>query len=141
MATGYLSLKLETESTKALAEKFATHPQVLCHHMTLSFGSHELSALPPAFAGSNRGNSFTLKVIGFARSNAIEAVAVGLVQKDGSVVTEGISSNKIPHVTVALVPELAKPVQSNDLLAAGYDVIADGLELKAVLEVIEFAKK
>lgn len=143
MATGYLSLKLTAESSKALADAFAfaDHSKVLCHHMTLSFGSHELSALPPAFTGSNPGDSFTLKVLGFARSDSIGAVAVGLVRPDNSVVTAGISSNDIPHVTVSLVPGLATPVQSNALLAAGYQEITDGLVLNLTLEVVEFAKK
>ena len=140
MATGYLSLVLDSESSERLAQAYATLPEIYCHHMTVVFGTHELSALPPALAGSQPGDSFTLKVIGFARSNSIEAVAVGLFV-DGQIVTEGISSNDIPHVTVALVPGQATAFQSNALLGNGYETVADGLVLKATLKVVKFEPK
>lgn len=141
MVTGYLSLRLTAESTQALATQFASHPKVFCHHMTLIYGTHELSALPTAFADAKPGDTFTLRVLGFARSSVIEAVAVGLVRPDGSVVVDGISDNRVPHITVALVPELAKPSQSNALLEQGFEQITGGLELTAELVVVKFEQK
>lgn len=132
---GYFALVLTAESKAALLSKFATLPQQVGHHMTVRFGTDNPADLPPAFTPEDMGRTFLLRVLGFKRrdDNGIEAVAVALL-RDGRLVTEGITTNKVPHVTVALDPQLAKPVQSNALLESGFDPLPDGLDLIAVLK-------
>lgn len=137
MATGYLSLVLTPQSAKVLAKTYATLEKIVCHHMTIVFGTHELEALPETLKGAQPGDSFTLRVFGIARSATIEAAAVGLV-RDGKIVIAGISNNTIPHITISLVPGKAKPVESNDLLEEGFFLVADGPELEAELKVTKF---
>lgn len=131
---GYFALVLTEESKAALAARYATLPEVICHHLTVRFGTDDPADLPEAFGPSDLGASFALKVIGFKtrEDSGIQAVAVALL-RDGQLRVSGISANTVPHITVALNPALAKPVQSNALLEAGYYPVEEGPELTAVL--------
>lgn len=133
---GYFAIVLSPESEQALAAAFATLSKRFSHHMTVVFGTDSPTDLPAAFSADDLGNEVTLKVIGFRTraDNGIQAVAVALV-RNGSTVVEGISANAVPHITVALDPSLAKPVDSNALLMDGFEQM-DGMELTGVLQHI-----
>lgn len=132
---GYFALVLTQESKAALLSKHATLSQRVGHHMTLRFGTDDPADLPPAFTPEDMGKEFVLRVLGYKcrEDGGIEAVAVALI-RDGRLTTDGISTNRVPHITVALNPELAKPVMSNALLESGFDPLVDGLDLIAVLK-------
>ena len=129
---GYFALVLTPSSEEALKARYAKLTKIFCHHRTLKFGSDDPADLPPRFCATDVGKSFKLKVIGFGRSANIEAVAVALIV-DGTLVTEGITNNKVPHVTVS-TDDVTKPFASNALLEAGFDTVTDGLELDCTLE-------
>ena len=119
-----------------MLETFATLVEKVGHHLTVRFNSDDVAELPPVFGPNDVGRTFMLKVVGFARraDGGIEAVAVALMHQ-GNLVREGFTMNRVPHITVALTPGLAKPVDSNALLEAGFEEI-DGPTLLAVLQHI-----
>ena len=132
---GYFALVLDEVSKAALLARYATLPKQIGHHVTVKFGTDDPNDLPSAFVASDVGGAFALRVVGFKTrdDNGIQAVAVVLV-RDGVVMSAGFSANAVPHITVALNPDLAKPVESNALLASGFDEISNGLELTATLQ-------
>lgn len=129
---GYFALVLDPAAEQALKAKFATLSKVFSHHMTVRFGTNDPTDLPMRFGADDVGKTFRLRVIGFGRSAQVEAVAVGLLVDD-EVVTDGITANKVPHITVT-TDGVAKPFASNALLERGYDEVADGLELECTLQ-------
>jgi len=91
-------------------------PKPSAHHMTIAFKPGTIEGLPV-------GKEVLLKVIGWASSDRVQAVAVK---------PQGVAStNAIPHVTVALAPG-AKPFESNALLKEGF-VRANGPVLRGVV--------
>lgn len=136
----YTSLTLSPKSQEELLTKYKTLPVAHGHHMTIMLGIKlvELAKKAPFFATTEIGQVFTLRVVGIARSENIEAVVVGVVQMDGNVVTEGITEARIthPHITVA-TDETTRPFQSNVLLKAGFERVENGLELTATLAVCD----
>ena len=73
------------------------------HHMTIQFK-------PKSLDGYEVGSSVSLRVVGFAQNEHVQAVVVEAVG--------ATSSNAVPHITVAT--DGSPPVLSNDLLQQGY---------------------
>jgi hypothetical protein len=65
---------------------------------------------PKSLDGYEVGSSVSLRVVGFAQNEHVQAVVVEAVG--------ATSSNAVPHITVAT--DGSPPVLSNDLLQQGY---------------------
>lgn len=128
-------LELTENSPSTLTTLYQRAPVAIAHHLTLQFGVIDLADGPARFRNAAFGDRFVLKVIGVAHRNdgALDAVAVALLEEDGTLTTEGISTNRVPHITVSNDPARAEPVESNALLEAGFEAVADGPILTATL--------
>ena len=130
---GYFALVLSPSSSHDLKERFATLAKPVAHHCTVKYGSCDPADLPEAFTAADLGKTFSLRVIGYKtrEDEAIQAVAVALVGPDGYLREQGISTNKVAHVTVATDGK-ESAVASNALLEGGF-VRIDGPWLTATL--------
>lgn len=79
------------------------HGKKFAHHMTIQFKPESLDEYEV-------GSHVSLRVVGYAQNEQVQAVAVEAVG--------ATSSNAVPHITVAT--DGSPPVLSNDLLAGGY---------------------
>ncbi|MRG93131.1 hypothetical protein [Polyangium spumosum] len=127
---GYFALILDPSSAEILRRRFCTLPRPIAHHCTVRYGTKDPADLPPPFTESDLGRAFTLEVTGYARrqDGGVEAVVVGLLLADGTLVERGFTENAIPHVTVA-TDGLTEPATANDLLCAGFERIRGPLLL------------
>jgi hypothetical protein len=104
----YAGVILDPTSREELKTWFATlsplRGKVLAHHLTWAFKptSEDLASLPI-------GQPVTLRVVGYANREGVQAV----------VVTGAETRNAVAHITVA-VDQGVSPVRSNDVLAGGY---------------------
>jgi hypothetical protein len=119
---GYFALVLTPEASARLWEGLATLENPIAHHVTVVHGTRDPADLPPAFSPGDVGARFRLLVRGFATraDGGIQAAVVALVLRDGRVLEEGFSMNRIPHVTVA-TDGITEPVCANALLEAGFE--------------------
>ena len=109
---GYEALALTPESRAKLLQRFKPRfLDVIAHHVTYRFGVPESAKQPPGIGGGPT----PIEVVGYACDDRIEAV---LVKVNG---TSKRPDGKLFHITLSLDRSKgAKPVMSNDLLAAGY---------------------
>lgn len=140
-ATGqpYLAIVLDERSHATLG-RLARCVLVIAHHMTVVYGSDRGADLPRRFNGADIGRDFELEVsrVVLRPDGHLQAAAVGLVLPDGRVVTDGISANVVPHVTVSLTSGFASAKDSNALLESTPDRPADrcSLRLRGRLEQV-----
>jgi len=130
---GYFALVLSPSSSHDLKERFATLAKPVAHHCTVKYGSRDPSDLPEAFTAADLGKTFTLRVIGHKtrEDGGIQAAAVALVGPEGYLREQGISANKVAHVTIATDGKTSA-VEANALLESGFQRI-DGPTLTATL--------
>ncbi|MBT9558286.1 MAG: hypothetical protein IV100_19790 [Myxococcales bacterium] len=113
----YFAVVLDDRSHAALA-RLSRCVLVVAHHMTVVYGTSRAADLPARFTGADLGREYELVAtrIVLRSDGHLQAAAVGLVLPDGHVVTDGISVNAVPHVTIALTPGMAAARDSNALL-------------------------
>jgi inhibitor of cysteine peptidase len=130
---GYFALVLTPASAHDLKERLATLAKPVAHHCTVRYGSRDPADLPAAFTAADLGKTFTLRVIGCKtrEDGGIQAAAVALVRPDGYLDEQGISTNKVAHITVATDGKTSA-VEANALLESGFQRI-DGPTLTATL--------
>jgi hypothetical protein len=105
--TFYLAYNLtETARDQLLCQFPPRYQRVIAHHITFDYGVAPDSDLPPM--------PHRAQVIGYACDEAIEALVVEI---NGSIHRP---DGAIFHVTLSLEPELRRPVDSNALLAGGW---------------------
>lgn len=100
----YAGVKLDEESRNLLLKEFPapTNWRSYAHHMTIKLG-----ALDP-----NTQRDFGVSV---SQRVQLQVVAVGLSERAFAVQVKGVkSTNRIPHVTIAVSPD-GKPRDSNDI--------------------------
>lgn len=111
----YAGVMLDDSSKKRLATWWESHtgsdvlPKRFMHHMTIAFRPK-----PDEIAKIPVGKSVNLKVTGWADNGKVQAIAVKSPIR---------SKNAIPHITVA-TDGVAKPFESNALLAQGYNQVS-----------------
>ena len=117
----YFAVVLDPSSATDLAgfvaARMPLHTCLICHHMTILYGTSDVEALrqaAPYFAG-RIGQSVTLLVLGIAADERVQAVHVGMWD-DGDCITQEISDNAYPHITVARTID-ARSVESNTALS------------------------
>jgi hypothetical protein len=83
------------------------HTNKFGHHTTLQFGAKVKDGM--------QGETVSLKVIGYAKSDEVEAIVIEL--------PKGLTTkNKVPHITLTTANGI-KPFASNALLEKGYEKI------------------
>lgn len=108
---GYTGFELDKKSRRALLSQFPPQfPDVIAHHITYKFGVSE-DAVP------NQPKS--AEIVGYARDDSLEAYVVAI---NGSITRP---DGKVYHITWSLDRSRGrKPVQSNNLIASGWEKIA-----------------
>lgn len=132
----YFALVLTPSATDRLLRSYATLPNRIAHHCTVAFGTDDPADLPEFFSPDDIGKPFLLRAIGYRRreDDAIEAVAVELLDDYGNPVTTRFSTNAIPHITLA-TDGRARPFEANALLAAGFEPVNGELLLTTLEHV------
>lgn len=104
----YTAVFLTKESRSLLLKEYSPKfHDIKADHMTIQF-----QPKPEDVKKLDLGQMVTLKVIGYAEDNKVQAVVV-----------EGFDSkNSIPHITISVAPG-SKPVLSNQLLNKGYEKV------------------
>ena len=109
MKKGYSAYNLTSKGREMLLKHFSPKfSKVVAHHATFQFGVNENAPIPSAQE---------IEVIGYASNEDIECVVVKVngthIRPDG----------KIFHITLSHSSN-ARPVDSNDLCAKGWDTIS-----------------
>ena len=128
----YIGIFLDKESStklmNALHDYIPNGWKVYCHHMTLAFNDCSDNAQKfYNFYSPHFGEKCTLQVVGCGISDKALAVQVSSPCE---------TSNKIPHITVAVAPN-GKPVDSNYI--TNWMNVNDGLTLKGIIN--EFKRR
>lgn len=133
----YTALVLDKESHERLLAKYRTLPIAFGHHMTVMLGTkvEDVGRKAPFFKSEDVGKTFDLQVVGLARSEQIEAVVVAVL-KNGEKMMDGVSTNKIPHITIATDGN-TKPFKSNELLKGDFQTVENGMMLCSTLCIVE----
>jgi hypothetical protein len=111
--SGYMAYSLTGASRTDLLHHFpAKYPEVICHHVTVTFPAKSTDDLPPAVREAH--------VVGYEDSgDGIEALVVEINGKTKR------PDGKLFHITLSLDRTKGKkPVHSNQLLAKGFKHIS-----------------
>lgn len=107
---GYIGFNLDDASRNTVIAHFQPKfPKIIAHHITHQFGVPVDSPLPP--------HPKNVQIVGYAADHGIEAL---ICQVDG---TTKRPDGGVYHVTLSLNPDTHKPVDSNKVIAQGWEPI------------------